>query len=300
MRLLALFAFVLFLAASVYAKSSSSSHSKPHRIPVHHPHPPRVSQNETVKVDSAVGGQSDRYPYLRSALTNFYRVTKGSYWTNANNWQASSDPCSNWYGITCDSNGVHLSLPNNNVAGDLTTILGSLQTTGYTMFTIDLSNNEITGNVGLTMSNFYNLAAINLSGNQLSGSFPDNIFAISGISTVGLGSNKLSGPVDLAVCNGNLQHLDISSNLFIGGLPSCLGQLSHLNSVNASYNQLNGTVPFFQNFNNNLVLDVSYNKFTEIDAGNAGPTFHFCNFYGNGFACPVPNWAVQQCVARCY
>ena len=76
----------------------------------------------------------------RKSLMDLYNNANGTEWTNNTNW-GTSEPVSEWYGITTDEYGWVTS--------------------------IDLSNNNLTGNVSFDLSSFSCLTSIKLDDNSL-------------------------------------------------------------------------------------------------------------------------------------
>ncbi|KAK1571336.1 hypothetical protein Q3G72_015299 [Acer saccharum] len=90
---------------------------------------------------------------------------------------------------------------------------------GY-MLGIDLSSNELTGDIPTDIGNLQKIIAMNLSRNFLSGSIPESFSNLSNIESLDLSHNKLSGRI-----------------------PPQLTQLSTLSTFNVSINNLSGLVP---------------------------------------------------------
>ncbi|KAJ0970241.1 hypothetical protein J5N97_023118 [Dioscorea zingiberensis] len=85
---------------------------------------------------------------------------------------------------------------------------------------IDLSNNQLTGNFPRELGDLYGLQNLNLSGNKFTGKIPDEV-----------GKLKL------------LESLDLSMNSFIGSIPMSMSLLTSLSHLNLSYNNFSGRIP---------------------------------------------------------
>ncbi|CAI9285994.1 unnamed protein product [Lactuca saligna] len=85
---------------------------------------------------------------------------------------------------------------------------------------IDLSSNNLTGQIPNEITNLYGLIALNLSMNALFGEIPGTI-----------GEMK------------NLLTLDLSRNNVSGRMPSSMSQMSLLNYLDVSFNNLSGRIP---------------------------------------------------------
>ncbi|XP_039136459.1 receptor-like protein EIX1 [Dioscorea cayenensis subsp. rotundata] len=86
---------------------------------------------------------------------------------------------------------------------------------------IDLSSNELSGEIPEELVNLLYLQSLNLSRNHLTGRIPENI-------------NMLRW----------LESLDLSMNNFSGAIPSTMTMLSLLSHLNLSYNNFNGRIPY--------------------------------------------------------
>ncbi|KAK1561088.1 hypothetical protein Q3G72_034301 [Acer saccharum] len=88
------------------------------------------------------------------------------------------------------------------------------------MLGIDLSSNELTGDIPTDIGNLQRIKAMNLSHNSLSGSIPESFSNLT-----------------------NIESLDLSYNKLRGRIPPQLTQLNSLAIFNVSFNNLSGQVP---------------------------------------------------------
>ncbi|CAI8591338.1 unnamed protein product [Vicia faba] len=86
---------------------------------------------------------------------------------------------------------------------------------------IDLSDNNFTGNIPNEITELYGLVVLNLSTNHITGQIPETM------------SNLLQ-----------LSSLDLSNNKLTGTIPSSLSSLSFLGSLHLSNNNLRGVIPY--------------------------------------------------------
>ncbi|KAM3744068.1 hypothetical protein ACB098_06G024000 [Castanea mollissima] len=96
---------------------------------------------------------------------------------------------------------------------EYTTNLGLLRT-------IDLSKNNLSGEIPKEMTSLQGLQSLNLSFNNLTGRIPENIGAM-----------------------GSLESLDFSENQLSGHIPPSMSKLSFLSRLNLSMNNLFGKIP---------------------------------------------------------
>ncbi|XP_017984371.1 PREDICTED: probable leucine-rich repeat receptor-like protein kinase At2g33170 [Theobroma cacao] len=100
---------------------------------------------------------------------------------------------------------------------------------------IDLSKNNLQGEIPREITNFSTLDTLNLSWNQLTGNIPEKIGNMQCLETLDLSGNYLFGPIFSSM-------LDITS----------------LNHLNLSYNDLSGSIPStnqFQTFNDPSIYE---------------------------------------------
>ncbi|KAL6325289.1 hypothetical protein AAG906_023134 [Vitis piasezkii] len=90
----------------------------------------------------------------------------------------------------------------------------------YLVNSMDLSNNNLCGEVPEGVTNLSRLGTLNLSINHLTGKIPDNIGSLQGLETLDLSRNQLSGVI-----------------------PPGMASLTSLNHLNLSYNNLSGRIP---------------------------------------------------------
>ncbi|KAH7667707.1 Non-specific serine/threonine protein kinase protein [Dioscorea alata] len=95
---------------------------------------------------------------------------------------------------------------------------------------------------GVTLSS---LKFIDLSANNLSGQIPKEMVNLVGLQNLDLSCNNLSGeiPEDIGRMQ-SLESLNLSRNELIGSIPLGLSTLHFLESLNLSYNNLSGKIPY--------------------------------------------------------
>ncbi|XP_074284137.1 receptor-like protein EIX2 [Silene latifolia] len=94
---------------------------------------------------------------------------------------------------------------------------------------------------------------IDLSGNELRGEIPYGISILNGLESLNLSNNKLSGHIPFEIGNLTaLELLDLSNNHLTGELPTSLADVTTLGTMNVSNNHLSGEIPIstqLQSFN---------------------------------------------------
>ncbi|KAF3574807.1 hypothetical protein F2Q69_00062163 [Brassica cretica] len=86
--------------------------------------------------------------------------------------------------------------------------------------------------------------AVDLSGNQLHGQIPESIGLLKELLILNLSSNAFTGHIPSSLPNLTvLESLDLSQNKLSGEIPPELGKLSSLEWINVSHNELVGSVP---------------------------------------------------------
>ncbi|XP_042407526.1 receptor-like protein EIX2 [Zingiber officinale] len=91
----------------------------------------------------------------------------------------------------------------------------------------------------------YLVKTIDLSSNNLSGEIPKELGYLAGLHTLNLSRNYFRGeiPDDIGRM-GSLETLDLSLNCLSGRIPQAMSELNYLNHLNLSYNNLSGEIPF--------------------------------------------------------
>ncbi|XP_026423533.1 receptor-like protein EIX1 [Papaver somniferum] len=87
-------------------------------------------------------------------------------------------------------------------------------------------------------------SGIDLSSNELEGEIPEEIGLLKGLSMLNLSHNRLSGeiPSSVGLMNG-LESLDLSYNKLSGVIPPSLASMDFLGYLNLSHNNLSGRIP---------------------------------------------------------
>ncbi|XVF78373.1 hypothetical protein PTKIN_Ptkin14bG0126400 [Pterospermum kingtungense] len=88
------------------------------------------------------------------------------------------------------------------------------------------------------------LLLIDLSSNQLTGEIPDGITSLRELAALNLSRNVLTGNIPRKIGQlRKLQALDLSRNKFSGSIPPSLSELMFLGALDLSYNYFSGEIP---------------------------------------------------------
>ncbi|EOY06187.1 Disease resistance family protein / LRR family protein, putative [Theobroma cacao] len=144
---------------------------------------------------------------------------------------------------------------------------------------IDFSNNNLSGEIPVEVTNLLGLRSLNLSHNLLTGTIPKNIGLMGTLESVDFSLNKLSGPIPESMSTLTfLNHLNLSYNNLIGQIPSST-QLQSLEPSNFVGNQLCG-LPLPNKCFANGTIQTTRNRRGENDKGFVTDWFRFGMAYG--------------------
>ncbi|XP_016651502.1 PREDICTED: LRR receptor-like serine/threonine-protein kinase GSO1 [Prunus mume] len=91
----------------------------------------------------------------------------------------------------------------------------------YLVYSIDLSDNNLSGEIPVGITSLLKLGTLNLSMNHLTGNIPTNIGNLRSIETLDLSVNKLSGSIPQSMVSLTLlNHLNLSYNNLFGKIPT--------------------------------------------------------------------------------
>ncbi|KAL6196940.1 hypothetical protein ACLB2K_032553 [Fragaria x ananassa] len=94
------------------------------------------------------------------------------------------------------------------------------------------------------LSNVDLVKIIDLSSNNLEGEIPEEISSLIELSTLNLSRNHLHGKIPTNIGNmSSLETLDLSHNHLLGEIPQSLSSLHYLNHLNLSCNNFSGRIP---------------------------------------------------------
>ncbi|KAK6936281.1 Serine-threonine/tyrosine-protein kinase, catalytic domain [Dillenia turbinata] len=154
-----------------------------------------------------------------------------------------------------------IDLSNNNLSGNMSRIQGW----GNYVETIHLSSNSLTGNFPNLTSQFLRLTTLKLANNSMEGALPPALGTYPELEVIDLSLNQFTGPLLLSFfTSSRLTDLNLSGNSFTGPIPlqASTTQNLTLRSLDLSDNSLVGTLPAeFSTFDGLLYLNLENNHF---------------------------------------
>ncbi|XWS45506.1 hypothetical protein CRYUN_Cryun15aG0142000 [Craigia yunnanensis] len=193
-------------------------------------------------------------------------------------WISSSDCCSSWKGVACNSAGRVINVTRPGLASDsdfiedtfmngtLSPSLGNLsflqildlgnlknlkgsippefgKLTRLTLLFLD--SNQLTGSIPVTFKHLSRLEKLYLSNNNISGIIPPSVIgSFKSLTELGLSGNQLGGSIPATIGKlAFLAKLDIHANNLSGSLPTTIGKLKSLKYLDLSENQITGSIP---------------------------------------------------------
>ncbi|BAU02117.1 DNA damage-repair/toleration protein [Vigna angularis] len=115
----------------------------------------------------------------------------------------------------------------------------------YVMATLDLSNNQLKGQLPDCWKSVHQLLFLDLSNNKLSGKIPVSMDSLVELEVLVLRNNNLTGELASTLKNcSNLIMLDVAENMFFGPIPSWIGEnMQQLIILNMRGNHFSGHFP---------------------------------------------------------
>ncbi len=139
----------------------------------------------------------------REVLMSFFEETRGENWSNSDGWSTDA-PISGWYGITTDEFGrvISIDLSGNNVSGEIPNAFGRLSKLGEVL----LAGNAISGCIPLSVVDLPTNDFGELMLSECGVYFPDYWFKTAMLEILGKEEGSEISPSDLAA----LESLDLS------------------------------------------------------------------------------------------
>ncbi|KAL3935255.1 MAG: hypothetical protein SGBAC_009194 [Bacillariaceae sp.] len=169
-------------------------------------------------------------PFLvqRYSLAVIYHVTNGKDWKFSDGWLTKEGYCT-WYGVQCLGSAEELVHHHGNGP----------------IFELNLSSNNIKGNIPVELNALEDLFFLDLQDNQLDGTLPEELGGWSGLRLFSIAHNDMYGsiPVTLLTSSPDLHVLNAGHNGFTGTIPPELGAATKLREVRLEFNSLYGHIP---------------------------------------------------------
>ena len=138
-----------------------------------------------------------------------------------------------------------------------------------TTTTLDLSFNQLTGEIPSEIGQLTNLTYLDLLGNQLLGEIPTEIENLTNLTYISLGNNQLTGEIPSEIGNlTNLEILSLSINQLTGEIPSEICNFGGIPSL--ENNQLCPPYPeclyeSFEDLNGNQIWDEEGEPYEDLN-----------------------------------
>ena len=138
------------------------------------------------------------------------------------------------------TNLVELDLSKNQLTGEIPPELGKLTN----LARLSLSNSNLTGEIPPELQELINLESLILDFNQLTGEIPPELGKLANLESLYLNGNKLTGEIPPELGNlTNLVQLSLSDNFLTGEIPPELGRLENLRQLYLEDLYLKGCIP---------------------------------------------------------
>uniref|UniRef100_A0A0D9YMK0 Leucine-rich repeat-containing N-terminal plant-type domain-containing protein n=1 Tax=Oryza glumipatula TaxID=40148 RepID=A0A0D9YMK0_9ORYZ len=157
-----------------------------------------------------------------------------------------------------------LSFPNNNLQG---TLEGENVIKLGKLATLDLRENNFSGNIPESIGQLNRLEKLHLNNNKMYGSIPSTLSNCTSLITINLGSNNFSGElVNVNFSNlPTLKTLDLRLNNFTGEIPESIYTCSNLTALRLSTNKFHGQLSKgLSNLKSLSFLSLTNNNLTNI------------------------------------
>lgn len=197
------------------------------------------------EVEASGETPTDQQVKQRYALMVLYLATNPGGWDNKTGWKDfDADECS-WYGITCDSSSAvtDIALSDNGLKGELPDEICALS---ENLATIDVSGNNLEGQIPRCLRDFDKLEGIQMSNNTFGGWIPTYLLSIPTMKTVDLSGNQIGGKAaNLFLFGGaatGLTNVLLQNNLLDGDFPVEVEGYPNLSELRLEGNVVTGEV----------------------------------------------------------
>lgn len=180
-----------------------------------------------------------------------------------------------------------LDLSSNNLVGDIPAEMGLFANLRY----LNLSSNHLRSRIPPELGYFHNLIHLDLRNNALYGSIPQEVCESRSLGILQLDGNSLTGPIPQVIRNcTSLYLLSLSHNHLSGSIPKSISNLNKLKILKLEFNELSGEIPQeLGKLASLLAVNVSYNRLIgRLPVGGVFPTLDQSSLQGNlGICSPL-------------
>ncbi|TAE21482.1 MAG: hypothetical protein EAZ92_16940 [Candidatus Kapaibacterium sp.] len=172
---------------------------------------------------------------------------------------------------------TRLDISNNQIPGNIPAEIGGLRRVEMLL----LNHNRFTGEIPSTLGELQQIRELDLSANTLTGQVPTRLAEARALERLALTRNELTGriPTELGTLP-NLRALALDSNRFTGALPESFSQLARLQNLRVNSNAL-ASLPNLRRLSGLTVLNVARNQLTfehiepNVRSGDVAFTYTF-------------------------
>lgn len=178
------------------------------------------------------------------ALRDIYNDLNGQEWTDNTGWNAISNPCEGWAGITCDATGTNITklfFDNNNAFGSIPASISDLtELQELVIIRVNLVNSNIPSSIG----SLSKLKGLYLNDNKLIGTIPAELGQLTQLENLHLDDNRLTGSIPIGLMSlTKLFGLRLHHNYLTGSIPTEISNLTNLAALTLQRNSLSGVIP---------------------------------------------------------
>ncbi|CAN1189704.1 Receptor-like protein 6 [Linum perenne] len=154
----------------------------------------------------------------------------------------------------------YLGLSGNNFSGPLPLLASSIN-----IWILGFSFNNFNGSIPLSYDKFQDLVSLDLSNNNLGGNIPPSLFSLPNLDVLALSSNQLEGQLEVFHnSSSELRQIDLSHNKLQGHLPMSIFNTRTLEYLSVAFNNFSGRINLLDITNIGkllYLLDLSENQF---------------------------------------
>ncbi|CAN1778213.1 Receptor-like protein 9DC3 [Linum perenne] len=165
----------------------------------------------------------------------------------------------------------YLGLSGNNFSGPLPLLASSIN-----IWILGFSFNNFNGSIPLSYDKFQDLVSLDLSNNNLGGNIPPSLFSLPNLDVLALSSNQLEGQLEVFHnSSSELRQIDLSHNKLQGHLPMSIFNTRTLEYLSVAFNNFSGRINLLDITNIGkllYLLDLSENQFQVEVSGGFAPT----------------------------